>query len=139
MSRVLVATFPFQYRTPVAVPSGLMPAIPITLRLNVSCTVNALLDTGASTNVIPHQLGLDLGGDWNFTPYTIPLGGALPHVRAKPLTVELIIATLPPVSQIVLWAENDSVPVILGQTNFFLEFDVCFFRARSLLEIRPRS
>jgi|GEM_PF-3158502 len=28
--------------------------------------------------------------------------------------------------------------LILGQANFFLEFDVCFFRARSEFEVRPK-
>jgi hypothetical protein len=31
------------------------------------------------------------------------------------------------------------VPLLLGQVNFFMGFNVCFFRARSLFEIRPKQ
>jgi hypothetical protein len=36
------------------------------------------------------------------------------------------------------WSQNDNVPVILGQMNFFLEFDVCFYRSQLEFEIRPK-
>jgi hypothetical protein len=42
-----------------------------------------------------------------------------------------------PVRLAFAWASVDTVPVILGQVSFFLEFDVCFFRARRAFEIRP--
>jgi hypothetical protein len=29
--------------------------------------------------------------------------------------------------------------LILGQTNFFMEFDVCFYRSHLEFEIRPKS
>jgi hypothetical protein len=32
-----------------------------------------------------------------------------------------------------------SLTVALGQANFFFEFDVCFFRARSEFEVRPKQ
>ena len=32
----------------------------------------------------------------------------------------------------------DAVPLLLGQTNFFDEFDVCFFRSRAEFEVRPK-
>ncbi len=31
------------------------------------------------------------------------------------------------------------VSTILGQVNFFLEFEVCFFRARALFDVRPKQ
>ena len=37
------------------------------------------------------------------------------------------------------WTRNNEVPVILGQVNFFMEYDVCFFRSRSAFEIRPKG
>ena len=35
------------------------------------------------------------------------------------------------------WTQAADVPLILGQANFFFEFEVCFFRALSEFEIRP--
>ena len=37
------------------------------------------------------------------------------------------------------WAQSDAVGIILGQVNFFLEFDVCFFRSRASFEVRPKT
>jgi len=37
------------------------------------------------------------------------------------------------------WTRNNAVPVILGQTNFFLAFDVTFRRKRSEVELLPAS
>ena len=34
---------------------------------------------------------------------------------------------------------STNVPLILGQANFFFEFEACFFRARSEFEIRPKQ
>ena len=34
------------------------------------------------------------------------------------------------------WTNSNDLPVILGQVNFFFEFDVCFLRSRLLFEIR---
>ncbi len=45
----------------------------------------------------------------------------------------------PPARLAFVWARTDAVPVILGQVNFFLEFDVCFFRSRGLFDVRPKS
>ena len=35
--------------------------------------------------------------------------------------------------------ETGETLVILGQANFFFEFEVCFFRARSEFEVRPKQ
>ncbi len=34
---------------------------------------------------------------------------------------------------------EDDIPLILGQTNFFMEFDVCFYRSKLEFEIKPTS
>ncbi|QEH31948.1 hypothetical protein OJF2_04150 [Aquisphaera giovannonii] len=48
------------------------------------------------------------------------------------------VATFPPTRLVFAWTRSDTVPVLLGQVNFFMEFDVCFFRSRSEFELRPR-
>jgi hypothetical protein len=35
------------------------------------------------------------------------------------------------------WARQSDLPVLLGQMNFFVAFDVCFFRSRSSFEVGP--
>ena len=44
----------------------------------------------------------------------------------------------PPVEEFA-WVATGEVPLLLGQMNFFLEFDVCFYRSRAILQVRPRQ
>ena len=37
------------------------------------------------------------------------------------------------------WVSHDNTPVILGQTNFFNEFEVCFFRNSLEFEVKPKK
>jgi len=37
------------------------------------------------------------------------------------------------------WLKQNGVPLIFGQTNFFMEFDACFYRSRLEFDIRPKS
>jgi hypothetical protein len=37
------------------------------------------------------------------------------------------------------WIRANDVPLILGQTNFFMEFDVCFYRSKLEFEVTPKS
>lgn len=34
---------------------------------------------------------------------------------------------------------SDDTPLLLGRMNFFLEFDVCFYRSQLAFEIRPKA
>jgi len=49
------------------------------------------------------------------------------------------IGDLPVVKLAFAWIRTNDVPLILGQTNFFMEFDVCFYRSRLEFEVKPRS
>ncbi len=31
------------------------------------------------------------------------------------------------------------VPLLLGQANFFIEFDVCFYRSQKVFEVTPKK
>ena len=37
------------------------------------------------------------------------------------------------------WTRSDEVPLLLGQVNFFMEFDVCFYRSRYAFDLRPKN
>ena len=47
--------------------------------------------------------------------------------------------SFPAVNLAFAWTQAPDIPLILGQANFFFEFDVCFFRARSEFEVCPQT
>jgi len=98
-----------------------------------------LVDSGSTVNVIPYQMGLHLGGDWNQYPGTIPLGGMLSNYPAKPLMIKSAVQPFAPVLLAFAWSQAPTARLILGQTNFFMEFDVCFFRSQSAFQVQPRK
>lgn len=61
-----------------------MPYLPLTLSNgNKSLEVMALLDTGASVNVLPYQIGLELGAVWQEQTVPITLSGNLAENEAR--------------------------------------------------------
>ena len=131
--------FPFVARDAALGSASLAPMIPLTLQGPQTVAVSALLDTGAAVNVLPYSIGTQLGFFWDQQTTSVQLSGNLASVEARVVIVAATVAQFPPVRLAFAWAKQDSVPVILGQVNFFMEFDVCFFRSRSILEVRPRS
>lgn len=127
-------------------PSGgtsgsLMPRLPVTLRLGDRAVETiGLLDTGSAINLLPHHIGLALGARWEEQATPVPLTGSLGHVAARALIVlaEHARLTPTPVRFVFAWAQTDAVPVVFGQVNFFLTFDVCFFRREAAFEIRAQ-
>jgi hypothetical protein len=110
--------------------------IPITLSYaNFSVSANALLDSGSTVNLLPYDIGFQLGAIWEEQTVRLPLAENLASVEARGLFVHVQIGNLEPVCLAVAWAQADRVPLILGQTNFFREFDVCFVRSRRTIEI----
>jgi hypothetical protein len=113
-----------------------LPTIPITLSLaGSSVSTNALLDTGSTVNLLPNDIGLRLGAIWDEQTVRLPLAGNLATVEARGLFVHVQVGNLEPVRLAFAWAQASQIPLILGQTNFFREFDVCFQRSRRTIEI----
>ena len=113
-----------------------LPTIAITLsHAGFSVSANALLDTGAAINLLPYDIGMQLGAIWEEQTVRLPLAGNLARVEARGVFVHVQIGNLEPVRLAVAWAQSSQVPLILGQTNFFREFDVCFQRSRCTIEI----
>ncbi len=102
-------------------------------------TTEALVDSGADANVLPYQVGLNLGASWNEARPVPPLSGTLGQVEARAIALELIVPTFDPTWMVFIWVKTDAVRFLLGQINFFQEFDVCFFGAADYFEIRPRE
>ncbi|MEE3715524.1 hypothetical protein V2H45_02055 [Tumidithrix elongata RA019] len=113
-----------------------LPKIPITLSyVDFSISTIALLDTGSTVNLLPHEIGVQLGAIWEEQTVRLPLAGNLARVEARGLFMRVQIGGLEPVRLAFAWAQISQVPLILGQTNFFREFDVCFQRSRQTIEI----
>ncbi|AFZ57588.1 retroviral-like aspartic protease [Anabaena cylindrica FACHB-243] len=131
--------FPFIERSNTSGVSSNMPYLPLTLtHKNRSIEVMALLDTGASVNVLPYEIGLQLGAIWEQQKVPIQLAGNLAHFHARGLILSATIAEFSPVLLAFAWTESREAPVILGHMNFFAEFDVCFYRADLAFEVHPR-
>ena len=109
------------------------------LRRAVDVTEAALVDSGATVSVLPYDLGVRLGLDWNAIQMTVPLGGMMSGATAKPVFLEGDIGSFAPIRLAFAWTQWPDARLILGQTNFFMEFDVCFFRSRSEFQIEPRT
>jgi hypothetical protein len=119
--------------------SGLMPFLPITLHHQSSATTTlGLLDTGATVNVMPYHIGVGLGAVWNQESATLKLSGNLARLEASPLLVSAVVGQFKPVRLAFAWVQTDEVPLILGQINFFMQFDVCFYRSQQAFEIKSK-
>jgi hypothetical protein len=120
--------------------SIVMPYLPLQLTNgNLSIEVMALLDTGASVNVLPYDVGLQLGVVWEEQTVTIPLSGNLSRTEAKGLVLSSTLASFPSTLLAFAWTQSNDSPVILGHMNFFTEFNVCFYRHELAFEVRPVS
>ena len=116
-----------------------MPYLPIILTYqNQSLRVSGLLDTGSSVNVLPYEIGLRLGAVWERQRLSVPLGGNLARFEARALVLTANVEQFAPVELAFAWTQNRNAPLILGQMNFFLAFDVCFYRSELAFEISPK-
>lgn len=119
--------------------SDALPQLPLSLTYrNSTIEVSALLDTGASVNVLPYHIGVELGAVWEEQTTSVILAGNLASVEAKGLLVFARIGDFAPVQLVFAWSLSDDAPLLLGRMNFFLAFDVCFYRSRLVFEVRPR-
>ena len=116
-----------------------LPYLPLVLTYqNQSINVSGLLDPGSSVNVLPYEIGLGLGAVWERQRLSVPLGGNLARFEARALVLTANVERFSPVELAFAWTQDKNAPLILGQMNFFLAFDVCFYRAESAFEISPK-
>lgn len=117
-----------------------LPRLPLIIANdNKTMEVVGLVDSGATVNVLPYTLGIELGAVWNERQAIIRLAGNLANQSAIPVFFMAQIAEFPIVQLAFAWVKSDNLPLILGQTNFFLEFDVCFYRSKFEFEINQKS
>ena len=111
----------------------------ILLRENFSVETIGLVDSGATINVLPYEIGVQLGAVWDESKAILRLAGNLSNQTAMPLFATARIGNFTPVQLAFAWVKSANTPLILGQTNFFLEFDVCFYRSKLEFEINPKQ
>jgi hypothetical protein len=132
--------FPFIERRNSSGQTAILPYLPLTLSNgNNNQEVMALVDTGASINVLPYELGLQLGAVWENQTVQIPLSGNLARSEARGLVLSGTVSDFSPILLAFAWTNSTDVPIILGHLNFFAEFNVCFYRHESAFELHPRA
>lgn len=90
---------------------SMMPIIPLRLEHGVSeINTEALIDSGASVNVMPYQIGLD----WNACPVGTSLAGNLSAKETRLVVVQAFIADLSKVKLGFVWVKSDHSRLLLG-------------------------
>lgn len=75
-----------------------LPRLPLTLRYGQQQLTGAgLVDSGATVNVLPYNLGVELGAVWDDHKATIRLAGNLGNFPAIPLVVTAEVGDFAPV------------------------------------------
>ncbi|MGK7896721.1 MAG: hypothetical protein AB4372_24665 [Xenococcus sp. (in: cyanobacteria)] len=116
------------------------PYLPISLNYqNNLVNIFGLLDTGATINVLPYSIGMQLGYIWEDQTTALNLTGNLARYEARAIVVDGTIGNFDPVKLVFAWTRNNEVPLILGQVNFFMEFNVCFYRSQLYFEVIPKT
>ena len=132
--------YPFTVANSALGEAGLQPYLPLILTYQGhSLTVPSLLDTGAMVNVLPYQVGVDLGAAWEQQTAPLRLTGNLASFEARGLLVTAVVGQFAPVRLAFAWTKATNVPVLLGQVNFFMQFDACFYRSQLAFELRPKE
>jgi hypothetical protein len=134
------ARYPFVPIDLVLGEASFRPYLPLNLIYQQnSVTTSGLLDTGASVNVLPYSIGIELGFEWERQTTSLSLTGNLAQYEARVALVQAVVDQFEPVQLIFAWTQAKNVPLILGQVNFFMEFDVCFYRSQLEFEIELKS
>ncbi|WP_349775318.1 retroviral-like aspartic protease [Geitlerinema calcuttense] len=119
--------------------TDVLPLLPLSLTYReVTVEASGLLDTGASVNVLPYNLGIQLAAVWEEQTTAVTLAGNLATVEARGLLVSAVIDNFNPVRLVFAWSASNDAPLLLGRMNFFLEFEVCFYRSQLAFEVRPK-
>ncbi|MBD2359623.1 hypothetical protein H6G36_00160 [Anabaena minutissima FACHB-250] len=135
-----VEQFPFINADTTLGEAGFRPYMPMTLA-SQQCSIrtSALLDTGATVNVLPYPVGLELGYVWERQTATLNLTGNLAQYEARVVVIQAIVGQFEPVQLVFAWTKAVQVPLILGQVNFFMEFDICFYRSQLYFVVSPKN
>ncbi|MDM8560495.1 hypothetical protein [Candidatus Parabeggiatoa sp. HSG14] len=86
--------------------STVLPYLPLTLiHGNNTLEVSGLLDTGASVNVLPYQVGVNLGAVWEQQTIPLRLTGNLAQFPARVLVLQARVSQFQPVRLAFAWTQ----------------------------------
>ena len=132
--------YPFLSSDPALGEASFRPYLSFTLFYQESSvTTSALLDTGASVNVLPYSTGIELGYEWEQQTTALSLTGNLAQYEARVVLAQAVVGQFEPIQLVFAWTQSTNVPLILGQVNFFMEFDVCFYRSQLEFAVSPKT
>jgi hypothetical protein len=115
------------------------PNLPFTLIHQQNSVITfGLLDTGASVNVLPYSTGVELGYEWERQATALSLTGKLAQYEARAVLAQVMVGQFEPVQMVFAWTQATNIPLILGQVNFSMEFDVCFYRSQLEFVVSPK-
>lgn len=120
-------------------PSGL-PFVDLTLTYGGQSIVKpALVDSGSTINVLPYEDGLDLGLSWEAQRFLLKNEGFLKGTPTYAVLLTAQIATFSPTQLAFAWTRKsrDEIRLILGQTNFFQQFEITFRGREGIFTITP--
>lgn len=130
----------FSYTQSPQLPVG-MPLVNIQLSNNSKSVVaTALVDSGAALNILPFDIGVELGLEWEKQTYPLDLGGVLQDSQAYATLLEAKVAELHTVQLAFAWINKSSAEIrlLLGQVNFFQEFNVHFYGNEQFFEVEAK-
>jgi len=131
--------FPYARAVAGRTAAGELAYLPINLSTaSNSLDLSGLLDTGSTVNVLPYTVGLALGLIWQQQTVPVALTGNLAKVPAFGVIVTGQVESFPPIDLAFAWTQSTEAPLILGQVNFFMEFDVCFYGSQGIFDISRR-
>jgi hypothetical protein len=131
----------FSYTPHAQFPVG-VPIVGIQLSYNVTTiTVPAVVDSGAALNILPYDIGLSLNLNWNTQTFPLDLGGILTGTQAYAVVLQAEIKPFLPLKLAFAWINKPSTEIrlLLGQVNFFQEFDVHFYGHQKAFEIALKT
>ena len=133
-------TFPYSTFTNAQGMSFSRPILPVVFKNGRGkVEADALLDTGADINILPFHIGIELGADWNKHRPLTTVSGNLGKYETRGIMLDMVVQNFDSVRMAFAWTNSDSSPVILGQVNFFQQFDVCFFASADFFQLQPKS
>jgi hypothetical protein len=99
--------------------------------------VSALVDSGATLNIMPYDIGEQLGLVWGEQRLPLHMGGTLGGTRAFAVSLQAQIGSFPPMDMIFAWVERSNIRMLLGHVNFFQLFRVTFDDKAGCFHIAP--
>lgn len=128
--------FPYVINRQYAPDERARPFLPVSLRnLGREVQTSALVDSGADLNVLPYDVGIELGGIWDEQPQMVGLSGIAGQVESRGFVVDVAVGNWPIINMGFAWTREADVPMVLGQISFFSHFKVCFMRSSQQFEL----